>query len=53
MKAIINIEKLSEVLIGTVSVNFLYGSFSKSVLAMSIQKSIQSPYTKSENHRES
>jgi len=37
-KVKISIEKLSEVLIGTVSENFLYGSFSKSVLAMSIHK---------------
>ena len=46
MKSKINIEKLSEVLIGTVSVNFLYDSFSKLVSAVSIQKSIQTPYTK-------
>ena len=46
MKVKINIEKLSEVLIGTVSENFLYDSFSKLVSAVSIQKSIQTPYTK-------
>jgi len=46
MKVKINIEKLSEVLIGTVSVNFLCGNFSKLVSAVSIQKSIQTPYTK-------
>ena len=46
MNAKLNIEKLSEVFIGTVSVNFLYGSFSKLVSTVSIQKSIQTPYTK-------
>ena len=39
-------EKLSKVFIGAESVIFLYGMFSKFVLAVSILKSIQTPYIK-------
>ncbi len=45
LETIRDIEELSEVFIGTASVNFLYGRFSKFVSAVSIQKSIQTPYT--------
>jgi hypothetical protein len=45
LEAIRKIEKLSEVFIGTASGNFLFSRFSKFVLAVSIQKSIQTPYT--------
>ncbi len=46
MEAIKNKEKLSEVFIGAVTLNFLRGMFSKIVLAVSIPKSIQTPYIK-------
>lgn len=39
-------EELSKVFIGAESVIFLYGMFSKFVLAVSILKSIQTPYIK-------
>lgn len=46
LEAMKNIEELSKVFFGAESVIFLYGIFSKSVLAVSILKSIQTPYIK-------